>query len=337
LLEYALTHERPPKHPVRHTHFRRTDGSVQIVGAAPCMEAVFQMMLRSSRSREPVLIIGETGTGKELVARAIHDMSSGREKPFLPIDCCTMVPSLIESELFGYVRGAFTGATSSRVGLFESAQGGTVFLDEIGEMPLYLQSKLLRAIQEKKVRPVGGTGWIDFNARIIAATNLDLETEMERGAFRKDLYFRLNVLSLILPPLRHRKEDIPALANHFLMKACEGRPEPVTLSAATLDCLMCYEWPGNVRELENCIRRAIAWASGPILEPADLPMYIRHQSPAHANGNGNHGALMPLQEIERQAILRALAAANGDKVLAARMLGIGKTTIYRKLKEYGAV
>jgi two-component system, NtrC family, response regulator AtoC len=307
----------------------------ELVGASPVMERVFQMIMRVSRSRDSVLIMGETGTGKELVARAIHYLGHTRDKPFLPVDCCTVVPGLIETELFGYLRGAFTGALHSKTGLFEAAHKGTVFLDEIAEMPVSAQSKLLRAIQERQIRPVGGTGWRAFDARLIAATNRDLERAVQEGTFREDLYFRLSVLSIRLPPLRERKADIPILAAHLLSKVCHDQWNVPVLSDAALQCLLSYRWPGNVRELENCMRWAVTWCSGAVIHPDDLPPQVRQPVIKHLTSERHDCGMPSLQEVEREAILRALAVANGDKVVAARLLGIGKTTIYRKLKQYG--
>jgi len=297
-----------------------------MVGNTETMNPVFQRMLKAAHAQEPVLITGETGTGKELVARSIHQLAQTADSEFVTIDCCTLAPNIIESELFGHMRGAFTGAMARKQGLFEVAGTGTVFLDEIAELPLDLQGKLLRAIQEKEVRPVGSTAWIQFEARLIAATNIDLELAVQRGTFRKDLYYRLNVVSIYLPPLRERKEDIPALAAHFLAGA-NSNPHPPRLSPECLDYLLAYHWPGNVRELENCIRRAVALCSNGVIRPEDLGIGDQTTGELEvANGS--------LQELQRQAILKMLQRTQGDKLLAARLLGIGKTTLYRKLKEY---
>jgi transcriptional regulator with PAS, ATPase and Fis domain len=296
-----------------------------------------------AQSTHPVLVLGESGTGKELVARTIHAYGPNAYKPFLPVDCGSLVPTLIESELFGYVKGAFTGATRSKDGLFVTAEGGTVFLDEIGELTLDLQAKLLRALQEKEVRPVGATHRVPIKARIVAATNRDLAAMVEKGTFRKDLFYRLNVVNLRLPPLRDRREDIPLLTAHFLDRASKGQPCKYALSDEALRTMMRHDWPGNIRELENCIERACALSSGPILELGDLPTQLQQQGlDAHRTGTATEttpaqGAaeVVPLAEMERQAILGAIRTLGGDKLLAARLLGIGKTTLYRKLKEYG--
>src|SRR5690242_6977099 len=224
-----------------------------IIGAAPEMEKLYRIIAKAAHSTHPVLILGESGTGKELVARSIHFSGPFREKPFIPVDCGSLVPTLIESELFGYVKGAFTGASQSKEGLLAVAHGGTVFLDEVGELPVDLQSKLLRAIQEKEIRPVGSTKRVAINVRILAATNRDLEEAVAQGTFRRDLYFRLNVLSLRIPPLRERRQDIPLLAAYFLEKMTRLSGVERTLTDEGLKAMLAYDWPGNVRELENCL------------------------------------------------------------------------------------
>jgi DNA-binding NtrC family response regulator len=324
---------------------RNQQGLGNIIGSSAEMEKLYRILSKVAQSTHPVLILGESGTGKELVARAIHANGSHSDKPFIPVDCGSLVPTLIESELFGYVKGAFTGATRSKDGLLASAEGGTVFLDEIGELPLDLQAKLLRAIQEKEIRPVGATHRISINARILAATNRDLSTMVEQGRFRKDLYYRLNVVNLRIPPLRARRQDIPLLAAHFLDRQGRETGGRYTLSDDVLRTMMEYDWPGNVRELENCLERACALSSGPLLHLGDLPTQLqdfrlqsrRTIAPADA-GSGEDGAqtgITPLAELEKQAILTTIRMLHGDKLTAAKLLGIGKTTLYRKLKEYG--
>jgi two-component system response regulator HydG len=280
-----------------------------------------------------VLIRGESGTGKELVARSVHETGPWRDKPFIPVDCGALAPTLIESELFGYVRGAFTGAVQSKKGLLQTAEGGTLFLDEVGELPFELQTRLLRAIQEKEFRPVGSTKPVPLEARILAATNRDLEEAIRAGTFRKELYFRLNVVTIMLPALRERKVDIPLLAEHVLQRLSQDgrRRMRWTLTSEALDRLLAYDWPGNVRELENCLERAVTLGSGPLIRPADLPSNILAPAPSTQEFPDS---VIPLEEMERQAILRALAGAGGDKLLAAKLLGIGKTTLYRKLRKY---
>jgi len=278
------------------------------------------------------------------VARTIHAYGPNSQKPFLPVDCGSLVPTLIESELFGYVKGAFTGANRNKDGLLVSAEGGTVFLDEIGELSLDLQAKLLRALQEKEVRPVGATHRVPIKARIVAATNRDLAVMVEKGLFRKDLFYRLNVVNLRLPALRDRREDIPLLAAHFLDQISREHGVKFTLSDEALRTMMRHDWPGNVRELENSIERACALSSGPILHLGDLPTQLQQQGlearrSAVAGEQAAEGEaqqqLTTLADMERSAILGAIRALNGDKLQAAKLLGIGKTTLYRKLKEYG--
>ena len=316
---------------------RSRHGLGRLVGQAQQMQQVFKLIQRVAPSRAPVLIRGESGTGKELVARSIHENGPWREKPFVPVDCGALAPTLIESELFGYVRGAFTGAVRSKEGLLQTANGGTLFLDEVGELPVELQTRLLRAIQEKEFRPVGSTRRVAVDARILAATNRDIEEAIRQGIFRKELYFRLNVVTIMLAPLRERKVDIPLLAEHILQRLAQSQRDGPgrtrwTLTSEALDRLLAYDWPGNVRELENCLERAITLGSGPLIRPADLPSNI--QSPPAPSPSGFPGSVIPLEEMERQAILRALTNAGGDKLLAARLLGIGKTTLYRKLRKY---
>jgi two-component system response regulator HydG len=295
------------------------------------MRKVYRLIRQVAPRRHPVLIIGESGTGKELVARAIHAQGPWHNQPFVPVDCGALTPTLIESELFGHVRGAFTGATQSRLGLLAAAGSGSLFLDEITELPAELQPKLLRALQEREIRPLGSNERIPLEARIIAASNQDLEQAIQRGALRKDLYFRLNVVPIKLPPLRERKRDIPLLVQHFLARYGGKESGFDCVSDQALARLVSYNWPGNVRELENCIQRALALGAPPEIQVKDLPSnvlnYIAEESPAERPTR--------LQELERQAILQALEATGGDRQRAARLLGISKTTIYRKLKEYG--
>jgi two-component system response regulator HydG len=322
---------------------RQSQGLGSMIGRSAEMEKLYRILSKVAQSTHPVLVLGESGTGKELVARTIHAYGPNSYKPFLPVDCSSLVPTLIESELFGYVKGAFTGATKSKDGLFVSADGGTVFLDEIGELTLDLQAKLLRALQEKEVRPVGATHRVPIKARIVAATNRDLTSMVERGSFRKDLFYRLNVVNLRLPALRDRREDIPLLTAHFLERFSKGKPTKYSLSGDALRTMMRHDWPGNVRELEHCIECACTMATGPILELGDLPTQLQQQGiEAHRVAVAAEAApvkaspdVVPLAELEKQAILGAIRKLGGDKLLAARLLGIGKTTLYRKLKEYG--
>src|SRR5579863_3007207 len=302
-----------------------------MIGVSAKMQRVYKMIEKVSQHEYPVLILGESGTGKELVAKSIHYSGKRKERPFAPVDCSSLVPTLIESELFGYVKGAFTGAMQSKQGLLEAAQGGTLFLDEIGDMPVDLQAKLLRALQEREVKPVGSTERRHINIRIIAATNRDLESAIRTGGFRQDLYFRLNVVQIKLPPLRERKSDIQLLVASFLEKFAGAQGTPRTLSEDAMRRLMAYDWPGNVRELENVIERAVALGSGPIVSTADLPSTLQYTSSEKLS---DVDELVPLETLERRAIFRALQETSGDKLAAARLLGIGKTTLYRKLKQY---
>ncbi len=317
---------------VLREQLRTRPGFGGLIGVSAKMQRVYKMVEKVSQHNYPVLILGESGTGKELVARSIHFSGVRKNKPFVPVDCAGLVPTLIESELFGYVKGAFTGAQHGRTGLLESGNGGTVFLDEIGDLPVDLQAKLLRALQEREIRPVGATERVHIDLRIIAATNRDLESAIRTGAFRQDLYFRLNVVQIKLPPLRERKTDIPLLVHSFLEKFSDPQRPIRTISEDAMRRLMAYDWPGNVRELENAIERAVALGSGPILHIADLPSNLQQESDEHALRSDES---MTLEELERRAILRALRETSGDKLAAARLLGIGKTTLYRKLKQYG--
>ena len=309
-----------------------------IIGRSPEMEKLYRIISKAAHSSHPVLILGESGTGKELVARSIHFSGPYRDKPFVAVDCGSLVPSLIESELFGYVKGAFTGAAKNKEGLLQAADGGTIFLDEIGELPIDLQSKLLRALQEKEVRPVGGTKAVPVDVRVLAATNRDLEQAVAQGKFRRDLYFRLNVLSLRNPPLRQRKQDIPLLVGHFLDRLPRTTGVTRNISDDALKLMLTYDWPGNIRELENCIQRACALTSGPTIHIADLPTTVRYwREQTEKATNIPQRGIMPMTDMEKQAILGAIEQLHGDKLEAARLLGIGKTTLYRKLKEYGTL
>ncbi len=306
-----------------------------IVGASAKIQDVLRVISRLKDTRTPVLISGESGTGKELVARAIHFRGVFANRPFVAVDCGSLVPTLIESELFGYEKGAFTGALRSKTGLFQSASGGTIFLDEIGELPLEMQAKLLRVLQEKEVRPVGSNHKVKVDVRVIAATNRDLETEYQKGAFRKDLYFRLNVVTVNVPALRERRSDIPMLVHWFLERYAPGDPMQVTHSA--MKSLLQYDWPGNVRELENCIERAVALGDRRIIDVNDLPPAIASASPAmYVDAVAALPALSSsdLEDIERATIQRVFEQVNGDKARAGKMLGISRATLYRKLKRY---
>ena len=327
-----------------------------IVGSSAKIQEVLRVASRLKDTRTAVLISGESGTGKELVARAIHFRGAFANRPFVAVDCGSLVPTLIESELFGYEKGAFTGALKSKQGLFQSADTGSVFLDEIGELPLELQAKLLRVLQEKEVRPVGSNQRVKVDVRVIAATNRDLETAYKNGTFRKDLYFRLNVVTLHVPALRERRSDIPMLVSWFCERYAPGAD--LRVSNAAMKALMNYEWPGNVRELENCVERAVALGNGNLIDLGDLPPSIAAlNSPASRTApdsapelvsdlaaaadttSGEVTASAPLsttdlEDIERATIQRVFEQVKGDKALAGRMLGISRATLYRKLKRY---
>jgi two-component system response regulator HydG len=309
------------------------------------MRRVYELLERVGQSTANVLVTGESGTGKELVARAIHHTGPRAGGPFVAINCAAMPETLLESELFGHEKGAFTDARTARQGLFPQADGGTLFLDEIGEMPIGLQSKLLRALQERKVRLVGGTKEVPFDARIVCATNRDLETAIEDHTFREDLYYRVNVVQIQLPPLRSRGTDVLLLAHHFLSSlsarnagtASPGgdrakRPTP-EISPEVAETFLRYPWPGNVRELQNCIERALAVSPGDRLTTRDLPPRIANFVPSHVLVAGDDPSeLVTLEEMEHRYIEKVMGAVGGNKTLAARTLGIDRVTLHRKLE-----
>ncbi|MCW5959615.1 MAG: sigma-54-dependent Fis family transcriptional regulator [Pyrinomonadaceae bacterium] len=306
-------------------------GFSEMIGESPALQNVFRIIEKIADSNAAVLISGESGTGKELVARAIHLRSGRAEKAFLAVNCGALPESLLESELFGHVKGAFTGAASDKKGLFRSADGGTLLLDEIGEMPMPLQVKLLRALQEREVTPVGASIPVTFDARIIAATNKDLEYEIGENNFREDLYYRLNVIEIALPPLRSRREDIPLLTKHFLSKfAREHNSIEKPIEPEALNALVAYDWNGNIRELQNSLERAFL-LSGDQISASDLPPKITNNGPSPSSSN----SLQPtLEELEQRYILETLSAVENDKASAAKILGIDVSTLYRKLKRY---
>ncbi|WP_255551511.1 sigma-54 dependent transcriptional regulator [Granulicella sp. dw_53] len=331
---------------------RTRQGMGDLVGQSPEMEKLYRILSKVAFSTHPVLILGESGTGKEMVARSIHTNGPNADKPFLMVDCGALDPTLIESELFGHVEGAFPGADRAKDGILASAHGGTVFLDEIGDLPLPLQGKLLRALQEKEVCPIGSTDAVPISGRVLAASNRDLTAMVAQGRFRKDLYFRLNVVNLRIPPLRDRREDIHALALHFLERMERESGVARSFSEDALRVMLEYSWPGNVRELENTIERACAFSSGPLLHMGDLPTQLQdfriHRAAeakraAEMDGmmDGTMAAIarragiVSIATMERHAILGTIRQLKGDKLMAAKLLGIGKTTLYRKLKEYG--
>ncbi|HXN72598.1 MAG TPA: sigma-54 dependent transcriptional regulator [Candidatus Acidoferrales bacterium] len=303
-----------------------------IVGTSVKIEDVMRMISRLKETRTPVLITGESGTGKELVARAIHFRGPLAQMPFVAVDCGSLVPTLMESELFGHEKGSFTGALKTKAGLFQAANSGTIFLDEIGELPLELQAKLLRVLQEKEVRPVGSNVKVPVDVRVIAATNRDLESAYRGGTFRKDLYFRLNVVTVHLPSLRERRSDIPQLAHCFLDRYAPGENIQVTPNA--MKSFLQYDWPGNVRELENCIARAVALGDHRTIDVGDLPPAVRASQESNTQATDSTLSTTALSDLERMTILRVFEQAGGDKALAGRMLGISRATLYRKLKLY---
>jgi two-component system response regulator AtoC len=303
-----------------------------IVGTSVKIEDVMRMISRLKETRTPVLITGESGTGKELVARAIHFRGPLAQMPFVAVDCGSLVPTLMESELFGHEKGSFTGALKTKAGLFQAANGGTIFLDEIGELPLELQAKLLRVLQEKEVRPVGSNVKVPVDVRVIAATNRDLESAYRAATFRKDLYFRLNVVTVHLPSLRERRSDIPQLAHCFLDRYAPG--ENIQVTADAMKSFLQYDWPGNVRELENCIARAVALGDHHTIDVGDLPPAVRVAPEGKSQASDSELSTTALSDLERMTILRVFEQAGGDKALAGRMLGISRATLYRKLKLY---
>jgi DNA-binding NtrC family response regulator len=306
-----------------------------LIGEHPSMREVFRIINKIAPSSSTVLISGESGTGKELVARAIHEQSLRKEGAFLAINCAAIPETLIESELFGHERGAFTGATSREMGIFEAAQGGTVFLDEIGEMNISMQAKLLRAIQSREIRRLGGKGDIPIDVRIISATNKDLEEEVRRGTFREDLYYRLNVIRITLPPLRERSTDIPALTEFFLKKcaASTGAPQR-RLSAAARKLIMQYPWPGNVRQLESVIERGMLMADTDIIEPADLPMELQQRGEAVAIPYAIPPGGLNFEELERTLISQAMERSGWVISKAAPLLGMSYKTLQYRLEKF---
>ncbi len=324
-----------------------TDGKTQlqdIVGKSAIMLEVYKLVARVAASTATVLVAGESGTGKELVARSIHTHSPRANAPFVPVNCTALTESLLESELFGHARGAFTGAVAAKRGLFETASGGTLFLDEIGDMGPKMQAQLLRTLQDGEVRPVGGTDSIRVDVRLVCATNKDLEDEVKAGRFREDLYFRINVVTVHLPPLRDRREDIPSLVAHFLSKtARRERREVAAMSHEALRLLTAYGWPGNVRELENAIERAVAVAKGNVVLPSDLPPEVGGSATGGvaAGSSGSDGGIIAdrptLGELERRYIQLVLGECGGNKKKAAEKLGIDRRTLYRALERTGDI
>jgi two-component system response regulator HydG len=317
----------------------RTAKFEELLGESPVMQKLYDQLSQIAASEAPVLITGESGTGKELVARALHQRSRRRDKPFVAVNCAALPDTLLESELFGHIKGAFTDARSDRKGLFVQAEGGTLLLDEIGELPLLMQPKLLRALEEGTLRPVGGEKEIAFDVRLLASTNRDLRTAVEEGRFRKDLFFRIDVIQLELPSLRARGADALLLAQHFI-DLCAGRAgkSVVGMSDGVAEKLLAYSWPGNVRELRNVMERAVALTRFDKLTVEDLPDRIRdYHSSQVIIGSNNPGELVPLEEVERRYILHVLDSVGGNRTLAARTLGLDRKTLYRKLRQYGVL
>jgi two-component system response regulator AtoC len=303
-----------------------------VVGRSPAMVEVYKTIARVAPARSTVLILGESGTGKELVARAVHENSPRRKRPFVAVDCGALTETLLESELFGHVRGAFTGAIGDAPGLFSEADGGTLFLDEIGDVSPALQAKLLRVLQEHQIRPVGGSVWRAVDVRVIAATNRDLTGAVEAGRFREDLYYRLKVVTLQLPPLRERREDVPLLVDHLVRRAARECHKAVTgVSEQALALLRAYHWPGNVRELAHVLERGVALAQQEVLTAEDLPEELRQPAPAPSTPEDRP----TLAELKRRYVHRVFEESGGNVSRAAQVLGVDRRSLYRMLQRYG--
>lgn len=310
-----------------------------MIGESEPMQEVYRQLPRIAQADASVLISGESGTGKELIARSIHRQSERRKGPFVPINCSALPENLLESELFGHAKGAFTDARADRKGLFVQAEGGTLFMDEVGEMPLAMQPKLLRALEEGRVRPVGSDIELAFDVRIVAATNRDLETEIEEQRFREDLFYRINVIEVQLPPLRARGTDVLLLAHYFVsLYAGRSKKEVVGISEAAAEKLLSYHWPGNVRELRNVIERAVALTRFDRIAPEDLPKKINeYRSSDVFIGGDDPNDLIRMDEVERRYIMHVVRTVGSNKTLAAKILGLDRKTLYRKLQQYGEI
>ena len=341
--ELILRIEGAARHRALHAELVRlrktvadSEGWSELLGDSPPIWKLRELLAKVAASDASVLVSGETGTGKEVAARAVHAHSARREGPFVVLDCSALPATLLESELFGHVRGAFTDARAERKGLFVQAAGGTLFLDEVGELPLDLQPKLLRALQERSVRPLGSDSEVAADVRVIAATNRDLEAAVDEGRFRRDLFYRLEVLHVALPPLRSRGRDVLLLAQHFVKRfAARSDKRVVGFSAPVAERLLAYTWPGNVRELMNCIERSVALTSYEQLVVDDLPERVREFREEHVLVTGSDPEeLVPLEEVERRYVLRVLDASGGNKTIAARVLGLDRKTLHRKLERW---
>lgn len=305
-----------------------------ILGISSQMQEIYEIIQRVSQNDSTILIQGESGTGKELLSKTIHEKSNRKDKPFVPVYCGAIVETLLESELFGHCKGAFSGAIRDNIGLFRAAEGGTIFLDEVAEISPHVQVKLLRTLQEKKVRPVGESKEIGIDVRVMAATNRDIKDAIKSGALRKDLFYRLNVITIQIPPLRKRKEDIPFLVNHFVdVFNSKSNRKVKGISPEAMDILMSYHWPGNVRELQSVIERAFSLGAGETISIADFPSEVKRQK--HIIQPEGTETIPTLKDSEVTLIQRALERARGKKVQAAELLGIDKATLYRKIKKYG--
>jgi DNA-binding NtrC family response regulator len=314
----------------------RPDGFDELIGDSPSMRELYALLTRLVDSDVTVLITGESGTGKELVARALHRRSRRSEGPFVAVNCAALPEQLLESELFGHTRGAFTDARQARTGLLLAATGGTLLLDEVAEIPLAMQAKLLRVLQERRVRPIGAEQEVPFDVRLVAATNRDLELEVSEGRFREDLYFRLSVVPLHLPPLRSRGRDVLLLAQHLLERTAQALGRPVVrISPEAAVLLLEYSWPGNVRELQNSIEHAVALSQYDTIAAGDLPKRVReHQASTVLVAAGDASELVTLEEVERRYVTRVLDAVGDHRATAARILGLDRKTLYRKLQQW---
>jgi two-component system, NtrC family, response regulator AtoC len=340
VVQRSLEHSRLVRENARFKEeLRDRQDLSRLVGSSPLMLEVYKLVARVSSGKSTVLVEGESGTGKELIARAIHANSPRRERSFVPVNCAALPDTLLETELFGHEKGAFTGAIGAKKGLFEAAHEGTIFLDEIGDVGAALQVKLLRVIQEQEVRRVGGTTSTKVDVRIIAATNRDLSHLVREGKFREDLFYRLNVVRIVMPPLRERREDIPMLVHHFLQKVTSENGQTIRgFIPDTMAILQRYHWPGNVRELENVIERAVSLTHGPLILPDDLPGAVRETTSNLAESAalpGHHGELISLDELEKRYLIRVLQECSHNKVRAAKILGIDRRTLYRMAERFG--